>query len=170
MISNIAFPSLFPPSLPPSLSLSFSLYTPSHSLLSLPASLSSPLPPSPLSLSQFTHSATTRVKRVLSAISFIGVSILSSALTTFLATLPLLGAQILLFTRFAQILIVDTVVAILYTLIFCATFLSLFGPTGKATKTVYRLMNAAATIIGTIIVMIVLFVVATKLMSQYNLI
>jgi PERQ amino acid-rich with GYF domain-containing protein len=122
-----------------------------------------------LSRFQFTEAATPRVKRVLSAISFIGVSIISSALTTFLATIPLLGAKILLFTRFAQILILDTAVAILYTLLFCGTFLSLFGPLG-ASRVLWRVFNPILTIGGTVLLMIVIFFVSTHIMSQFNII
>jgi PERQ amino acid-rich with GYF domain-containing protein len=118
---------------------------------------------------KFTHGASPRVQRVMSAISFIGVSILSSALTTFLATIPLLATQIRLLTRFGQILILDTVVAILYTLFFCSTFLSLFGPVGTS-RSPWRILNAVLTITGTVVLMLIIFFVSTEVMSMYNII
>lgn len=105
----------------------------------------------------------------MSAISFIGVSIISSALTTILATLPLLGAKILLFTRFGQILILDTAVAIIYTLVFCSTFLSLFGPTGRSSTTL-RVVNAGVTILVTVVLMVILYTVANTILTENNII
>ena len=97
---------------------------------------------------QFTAGASVRVKRVMAAISFIGVSIISSAITTIVAILPLLGTWIQLFTRFGLILLIETLVAIIYTLVFCSTFLALFGP--LKTTLANRIINALGTIFGTI--------------------
>lgn len=98
---------------------------------------------------QFTAGASMRVKKVMASISFIGVSIISSAITTIVAIFPLLGTWIQLFTRFGAILLIETLVAIVYTLIFCSTFLGLLGP--LKTKLHYRIGNALATIFGTIL-------------------
>ena len=97
---------------------------------------------------QFTAGASPRVKRVMASISFIGVSIISSAITTIVAILPLLGTWIQLFTRFGLILLIETLVAIIYTLVFCSTFLALFGP--LKTSLAYRITNAVTTIVVTI--------------------
>ena len=95
--------------------------------------------------------ASIRVKRVASSISFIGVSIISSAITTILAIIPLLATQIELFTRFGQILLLNTVLAILYTFVFCSTFLALFGPRdNKFSK--WKVVNAISTVSTTFIV------------------
>lgn len=82
----------------------------------------------------------------MAAISFIGVSIFSSALTTILAMLPLLGTKIQLFTRFGEILLLDTAVAILYTLLICSNCLALFGPPLGEGK-LKRVLNAVFTIV-----------------------
>ena len=91
-----------------------------------------------------------REKRVMAAISFIGVSILSSAITTTLATFPLLFTQIQLFKRFGEILLLDTLVAIIYTLVFCSSFLGFWGPqTNK--PSVWKTVNAVATVLFTLV-------------------
>lgn len=89
-----------------------------------------------------------RVKKVMAAISYIGVSIISSSITTIVAIFPLLGTWIQLFTRFGSILLIETLIAIVYTLVFCSTFLGLFGP--LKTKLKYRIVNALCTVFGTI--------------------
>ncbi len=102
--------------------------------------------------------ASIRIKRVAASISFVGVSIVSSAITTILATIPLLFTTIELFTRFGQILLVNTFLAIIYTLVFCSTFLALFGPSGsKFTKA--RAINAGVTIVSAVIVYPVMLIV-----------
>ena len=98
--------------------------------------------------SQFTAGASPRVKRVMASISFIGVSIISSAITTMVAIFPLLGTWIQLFTRFGLILLIETLVAIIYTLVFCSTFLALCGP--LKTSVANRVVNALVTILGTV--------------------
>lgn len=103
---------------------------------------------SPIVHTQFAAGASPRVKRVMASISFIGVSIISSAITTIVAIFPLLGTWIQLFTRFGLILLIETLVAIVYTLVFCSTFLALFGPLKASLK--HRIANALITIFGTV--------------------
>ena len=91
----------------------------------------------------------------MAAMSFIGVSIISSAITTILATLPMLGTQIQLFTRFGEILLLDTFVAIVYTMVFCSNFLGFIGPVHSK----YRVLNAVLTIGSTFLFYGVLFLV-----------
>lgn len=81
--------------------------------------------------------------------SFIGVSIMSSAITTILAILPLLGTQIQLFTRFGQILLLDTAVAIVFTIIICGNCLAFFGPANQESRK-KRLLNAVLTVVVTL--------------------
>ena len=104
-----------------------------------------------------------RVKKVMASISFIGVSIISSAITTVVAIIPLMGTWIQLFTRFGAILLIETLVAIIYTLVFCSTFLGLFGPLKTTTRN--KVINAVCTVCGTIgfyLIGLIALVIATK--------
>ena len=107
---------------------------------------------------QMTSGASVRVKKVMAAISFIGVSIIGSAVTTILAILPLLGTQLQLFTRFGQILLLDTTVAIIFTIIICSNLLAFFGPAKQESKR-KRLLNAVLTVGVTLGVYGLLFLV-----------
>ncbi|RDD44089.1 Protein dispatched-like protein 3 [Trichoplax sp. H2] len=69
-----------------------------------------------------------RVWRTSSSMSHIGTSILSSALTTILATIPLCFTQIQLLAKFGQIVVINTLFSIIYTLTICAALLSFTGP------------------------------------------
>ena len=66
--------------------------------------------------------------RTLVAVSHIGVSIASSALTTIVAAIPLTQTQIQPFAKFGQIVTINTSMSIFYTLTACVAFLSLFAP------------------------------------------
>ncbi|XP_070561577.1 protein dispatched homolog 3-like [Ptychodera flava] len=66
--------------------------------------------------------------RTGAAISHIGVSILSSAVTTIIAAIPLCMATIEPFSKFGEIVALNTLLSILYTLTACVGFLSLFAP------------------------------------------
>ena len=112
---------------------------------------------------QIVAGASVKVKRVMAAISFIGVSILSSAVTTILAILPLLGTRIQLFTRFGEILLLDTAVAILYTFIICGNCLAFFGPP-LSQKVWKKVLNAVLTVSCTVglylLILLVLYIVS----------
>lgn len=107
---------------------------------------------------QLFAKVSVRVKRVVAAISFVGVSILSSAITTILAILPLLGTRIQLFHRFGEILVLDTFVAIVYTFIVCSNCLAFFGPP-LSEKRWKKVLNAVLTVFGTIALYGLLFFV-----------
>jgi PERQ amino acid-rich with GYF domain-containing protein len=110
-----------------------------------------------IALSQIASKASVRVKRVMAAISFIGVSIFSSAITTILAILPLVGTEIQLFARFGEILLIDTAVAIVYTLIICGNCLGFFGP--PLTERLWKkVLNAVLTIFFTFVFYVILVV------------
>jgi len=107
---------------------------------------------------QFTSNLSSKVKRVMAAISFIGVSILSSAITTILAIFPLMGTRIELFRRFGEILLLDTVVAIVYTLTICSNCLVFFGPP-LVEKRCKKILNAILTVVVTVVFYVVVVVV-----------
>jgi hypothetical protein len=58
----------------------------------------------------------------------IGVSILSSAITTLIAAIPLSCTTIQLFAKFGKIVAINTFVSIVFTLTACSAFLSCFAP------------------------------------------
>ena len=66
--------------------------------------------------------------RSLAAISHIGTAILSSAITTVVASIPLCLTTIQLFAKFGQILAINTVVSIFFTLTTCVALLRLIAP------------------------------------------
>jgi len=94
----------------------------------------------------------------MAVISSIGVSIFSSALTTIVAIFPLMFTQIQLFARFGQILVFDTVVAIVFTFFICANFLAFLGPAKEESRK-KRLLNAVITISVTVVLYVVFFVI-----------
>lgn len=66
--------------------------------------------------------------RTGAAVSHIGVSILSSAVTTIIAAVPLCMATIQPFAKFGQIVAMNTLMSIFYTLTASVSFLSIFAP------------------------------------------
>ena len=66
--------------------------------------------------------------RSLAAVSHIGTAILSSAITTVVASIPLCLTTIQLFAKFGQILAINTVVSIFFTLTTCVALLRLIAP------------------------------------------
>ena len=66
--------------------------------------------------------------RTKAAVSHIGVSIVSSAITTIIAAIPLTQTLIKPFSKFGQIVAMNTSISILYTLTVCAAFLAIMGP------------------------------------------
>ena len=88
-----------------------------------------------------------RSKKVMTAMAYIGVSIISSAITTLLATLPLLGTKIQLFKKFGEILILDTAIAILYTILFCSSMLTFIGPKNGNSPLKFQLITMAVPLV-----------------------
>ncbi|XP_060073732.1 protein dispatched homolog 3-like [Ylistrum balloti] len=66
--------------------------------------------------------------RTKAAITHIGVSILSSALTTIVAAVPLTQTIIKPFSKFGQIVAINTSVSIVYSLTVCSAFLATIAP------------------------------------------
>ncbi|XP_071945644.1 protein dispatched homolog 3-like isoform X2 [Antedon mediterranea] len=75
-----------------------------------------------------TDNKSLRCWRTSQAISSIGVSIFSSALTTIIAAVPLCFTIIQPFSKFGKIVALNTFVSILYTMTACGSFLSCFAP------------------------------------------
>lgn len=66
--------------------------------------------------------------RTLAAVSHIGTAILSSAITTIVASIPLCLTVIQLFAKFGQILAINTAVSIFFTLTICVALLCIIAP------------------------------------------
>ena len=86
------------------------------------------------------------------AVSHIGVSIASSALTTIVAAIPLTQTKIQPFSKFGQIVTINTSMSIIYTMTACVAFLSLFAPARFTSS----LRSTALAFIGTAIFITVL--------------
>ena len=76
----------------------------------------------------FQNPAKSGQWRTSAAFSHIGVSILSSAVTTIIAAIPLTQTAIQPFAKFGQIIAINTTVCIVYSLMVCTAFLSTIGP------------------------------------------
>ena len=76
----------------------------------------------------FQSNGALRQWRTKQALTTIGVSILSSAITTLIAAIPLSCTTIQLFAKFGKIVAINTFVSILFTLTACSSFLSCFAP------------------------------------------
>ncbi|XP_033763193.1 protein dispatched homolog 3-like [Pecten maximus] len=81
--------------------------------------------------------------RTKAAITHIGVSILSSALTTIVAAIPLTQTIIKPFAKFGQIVAINTSVSIVYSLTVCSAFLATIAP-GYFTPTWKSYLKALA--------------------------
>lgn len=90
--------------------------------------------------------------------AYIGVSIISSAITTFLATLPLLGTEIQLFKKFGEILVLDTAIAILYTILFCSSMLTFIGPKNGNSPLKFQLITMSVPLIAIGLLILGLFI------------
>lgn len=66
--------------------------------------------------------------RTISSIQHIGASIISSALTTIVAAIPLTQTTIQPFARFGDIVLINSSVSILYTVTLCVALLATMAP------------------------------------------
>jgi PERQ amino acid-rich with GYF domain-containing protein len=93
-------------------------------------------------------------------LSHIGVSIISSAITTIVAAIPLTQTTIEPFAQFGSIVAINTTVSIVFTLTVCMAFLSLFGP--AFFKSTWRSHGLA--LLGTVVVtggfVLILFIIS----------
>ncbi|XP_068700492.1 protein dispatched homolog 3-like [Montipora foliosa] len=75
-----------------------------------------------------TTSKEIRGWRTVAAMSHVGTAIVSSAITTVVASIPLCVTTIQLFAKFGQILAINTAVSIFFTLSICVALLCLIAP------------------------------------------
>ncbi|XP_062855404.1 protein dispatched homolog 3 [Trichomycterus rosablanca] len=67
-------------------------------------------------------------RRTLAAVDHVGVAIVSSAITTVISTVPLFFCVIVPFSKFGQIVAINTAISILFTLVVTTAFLATMGP------------------------------------------
>ncbi|KAL2773377.1 protein dispatched-like protein 3 [Daubentonia madagascariensis] len=84
--------------------------------------------------------------RTLEAVRHVGVAIVSSALTTVIATVPLFFCIIAPFAKFGKIVALNTGVSILYTLTVSTALLGIMGP-GSFTRTRTSFLKALGTVL-----------------------
>ncbi|XP_035392183.1 protein dispatched homolog 3 [Electrophorus electricus] len=75
-----------------------------------------------------TDLSAKRQQRSLDAVSHVGVAIVSSAVTTVISTVPLFFCVIVPFSKFGQIVAINTAVSILFTLVMTTALLATMGP------------------------------------------
>ncbi|XP_072538540.1 protein dispatched homolog 3 [Salminus brasiliensis] len=69
-----------------------------------------------------------RQQRTVEAVNHVGVAIVSSAVTTVISTVPLFFCVIVPFSKFGQIVAINTAISILFTLIVTTALLATMGP------------------------------------------
>ncbi|KAI5622080.1 protein dispatched-like 3 isoform X1, partial [Silurus asotus] len=79
-------------------------------------------------VSQSTDPSGERQRRTLEAINHVGVAIVSSAITTVISTVPLFFCTIMPFSKFGQIVAINTAVSIFFTLVVTTALLATMGP------------------------------------------
>uniref|UniRef100_A0A8C7UQ55 Dispatched RND transporter family member 3 n=1 Tax=Oncorhynchus mykiss TaxID=8022 RepID=A0A8C7UQ55_ONCMY len=89
-----------------------------------------------------------RQRRTLDAVNHVGVAIVSSAVTTVISTIPLFFCVIVPFAKFGQIVAINTVVSILFTLTVTAAMLATMGP-ANFHRPPGALLKASLAVLGT---------------------
>ncbi|XP_026781706.3 protein dispatched homolog 3 [Pangasianodon hypophthalmus] len=79
-------------------------------------------------VSHSTDPSTERQRRTLEAVNHVGVAIVSSAITTVISTVPLFFCTIMPFSKFGQIVAINTAISILFTLVVTTALLATMGP------------------------------------------
>ncbi|GAB5574550.1 protein dispatched homolog 3 isoform X1 [Prionailurus iriomotensis] len=92
------------------------------------------------------HQAELRQWRTLEAVRHVGVAIVSSALTTVIATVPLFFCIIAPFAKFGKIVALNTGVSILYTLTVSTALLGIMAP-GSFTRTRTSFLKALGAVL-----------------------
>ena len=87
--------------------------------------------------------------RTSAAFSHIGVSIISSALTTIIAAVPLTQTTIQPFAKFGQIIAINTSVCVVYSLTVCTALLATIAPAFFKPN----MMSILKVVLGTVVVL-----------------
>lgn len=103
--------------------------------------------------------------RTLAAVSHIGTAILSSAITTIVASIPLCLTVIQLFAKFGQILAINTAVSIFFTLTICIALLCIMGPVRFRAS--YKSSAIAFVVVAVVYVVggLILYFISAKLVT-----
>ncbi|XP_078374519.1 protein dispatched homolog 3-like [Oculina patagonica] len=117
------------------------------------------------SIPNLNSSKEIRGWRTLAAVSHIGTAILSSAITTIVASIPLCLTVIQLFAKFGQILAINTAVSIFFTLSICIALLCIMGPVRF--KASYKSSAIALVIVVAVYSLggIILYAISTKVVT-----
>mmetsp|Transcript_3735 Transcript_3735/g.11576 ORF Transcript_3735/g.11576 Transcript_3735/m.11576 type:complete len:1175 (-) Transcript_3735:180-3704(-) len=75
-------------------------------------------------------SSTNREGKVATALAHTGMSVLSGAISTILASIPMLATQISFFFKFGVFILLTIVLSLTFSLLFFASILAEFGPVG----------------------------------------
>lgn len=100
----------------------------------------------PLLLPPLQDASSQRQWRTLEAVRHVGVAIVSSALTTVIATVPLFFCIIAPFAKFGKIVALNTGVSILYTLTVSTALLGIMAP-GSFTRTRTSFLKALGAVL-----------------------
>ena len=92
--------------------------------------------------------------RTAAAMSHIGVSIISSAVTTIIAAIPLTLTTIRPFSKFGEIVAINTTASIVYTLTVCTALLAIWAPSRY--RITCKSVSIAFAVTATVVVVLVM--------------
>ncbi|KAL7827352.1 hypothetical protein SRHO_G00330700 [Serrasalmus rhombeus] len=88
-----------------------------------------------------------RQQRTVEAVNHVGVAIVSSAVTTVISTVPLFFCVIVPFSKFGQIVAINTAISILFTLVVTTALLATMGPS-DFTRPPRAVLKASLVVLG----------------------
>uniref|UniRef100_A0AAR2KH50 SSD domain-containing protein n=1 Tax=Pygocentrus nattereri TaxID=42514 RepID=A0AAR2KH50_PYGNA len=91
--------------------------------------------------------STKRQQRTVEAVNHVGVAIVSSAVTTVISTVPLFFCVIVPFSKFGQIVAINTAISILFTLVVTTALLATMGPS-DFTRPPRAVLKASLVVLG----------------------
>uniref|UniRef100_A0AAR2LXL8 SSD domain-containing protein n=1 Tax=Pygocentrus nattereri TaxID=42514 RepID=A0AAR2LXL8_PYGNA len=94
-----------------------------------------------------TDPSTKRQQRTVEAVNHVGVAIVSSAVTTVISTVPLFFCVIVPFSKFGQIVAINTAISILFTLVVTTALLATMGPS-DFTRPPRAVLKASLVVLG----------------------